>query len=290
MSTERLIFFATFLSISGCTHVPRATQHGRVLDIWSGISTKDVIRVRGIGEVSPKAKGQTARRASSRNAALVGARYQLLSMIKGVKLEGGVTVAQLIEQDSLIREIANDVVQGGEEVLVEWLSDDAAVVTLELKRSNVDRLIQQKSEREKDLEFRVDRATGRAQNLEMDLINSKMGWSQWARDSRRSWRAQRTFMLFGPGSADHWWFRWLAGGGDMDCRFPLRPCYWIMTRPVTPGEWYMLPDWVKATGPVGLAGPDNSFQRDLKLTEMEKNHEQIRRTLAEMKSIQGGRP
>lgn len=143
--------------LSGCAGVPRATQGGRVLDIWSQVSTKDFIRVRGIGAVGTGIRGLTARRGASRNAALVSARYELLAVIKGVKLDGGITMAQLIEKDSLIREIANEVVSGGDEVKTEWLIDDGCVVTLELKRSKVERLIKEKSEREKGLERRIEK-------------------------------------------------------------------------------------------------------------------------------------
>lgn len=141
--------------LGGCASVPRATHGGQLSMIWGSISTKDFLRVRGIGVAKPGAAGSTARRGASRNAALVAARYQLLSVVKGVKLEGGVTVSQLMEKDSLIREIANEVVSGGDEVKTEWLADDGCVVTLELKRSKVEHLINEKTQREVGLEARV---------------------------------------------------------------------------------------------------------------------------------------
>ena len=141
-----LLFF-----VSGCSHLPRATEDGHLKSFWSQISTKDYIRTRGVGAVAPGIMGQTARRGSSRNAALVSARYELLAAIKGVKLEGGVSIAQLMDKSSVIREIANELVKGGEEVQTEWLSDGGAVVTLELKRSTVERLIQRDSPRERAL-------------------------------------------------------------------------------------------------------------------------------------------
>lgn len=151
-----LALIATYiLIVSGCASVPRATQGGRVLDLWSQVSSKEFIRVRGIGMAEAKIARLTERRGASRNAALVAARYELLSLIKGVKLEGGVTIAQLMEKDSIIREIANEMVSGGNEVLTEWTGDGGCVITLELKRSMVERLIKEKSEREKGLEARV---------------------------------------------------------------------------------------------------------------------------------------
>ncbi len=158
------------LALSGCASVPRATQGGRLLDIWSQVSTKESLRVRGICTATDWAKGRTSRRATSRNAALVAARYELLGVIKGVKLEGGVTMAQLMEKDSLIREIANEVVSGGDEVLTEWLPDDGCVVTLELKRSKVERLIHEKSQREKGLEKRVAKDIAEINRLNAEII------------------------------------------------------------------------------------------------------------------------
>jgi hypothetical protein len=151
----RPLLLAVALLASGCASLPRATQGGKLLDVWSKISDKSYIRTRGVGAVPAGAIGQTARRGVSRNAALLAARYELLSVIKGVKLSGGITVAQLAEKDSLIRELANDLVMGGEEVQSEWLSDDGCVITLELRRATVERLIQEKSDRERGLEKRI---------------------------------------------------------------------------------------------------------------------------------------
>lgn len=175
------VIFA-LLSFCGCASVPRATSGGRLLEIWPQISDRSFIRVRGIGAVDQAAKGQTARRGASRDAALVAARYELLAVIKGVKLEGGVSVAQLIEKDSLIREIANEVVSGGDEIKTEWMSDDGCVVTLELRRSKVERLIHEKSQREKNLEERVDRDIAEIEKLNMALYVAIMN-----RSDRRDW-------------------------------------------------------------------------------------------------------
>lgn len=170
------------LVASGCTHVPRATQGGRLADMWGAISTKDYIRTRGVGAAPADAKGQTRRRAASRNAALLMARYELLATVRGVKISGGVTIAQLAERDSLIRELANDMVKGGEEVLTEFMADDGAVVTLELRRTTVEHLIHEKSEREKDLEQRV------ASSIEeIRRLNGALGIALMGRGSKRQW-------------------------------------------------------------------------------------------------------
>lgn len=161
------------IMISGCASVPRATEGGVLKDFWTKISTGDVIRVRGVGAAPAGAKGQTHRRAASRNAALSMARYELLATVRGIKISGGVTLAQLAERDSLIRELANDIVKGGEEILTEFLADDGAVCTLELKRSTVERLINEKSQREKDLEKRLGWQTLAVLDLKEQLQEAK---------------------------------------------------------------------------------------------------------------------
>jgi hypothetical protein len=166
---------AMILSAVGCAHIPRATVAGHLRDAWDQISTSDYLRVRGIGAAPDEITGQTKRRGFSRNAALVAARYQLLSVIKGVKLEGGVTISQLMEKDSLIREIANEVVAGGEEIQTDWLTDDGCVVTLELRRDKVERLIQRKTKHEADLEARVVNDIEEIKRLEAVLTSFASG-------------------------------------------------------------------------------------------------------------------
>jgi len=237
------------LSLYGCASVPRATGGGRLLEIWPQISDRAFIRVRGIGAVDQAAQGQTARRGASRDAALVAARYELLAVIKGVKLEGGVTVAQLIEKDSLIREIANEVVSGGDEVKTEWMSDDGCVVTLELRRSKVERLIHEKSQREKNLEDRVARDIAEIEKLNMALYIATMNRSDrkdWAEVRDRAGRAKRLAddvsrieTLVDQGEKDGTnsndaatlnqiidTSSRLAEEEKAACWFPLSPCYW----------------------------------------------------------------
>lgn len=182
------------IMVSGCAGVPRATEGGKLLALWGQVSTKSYIRVRGIGATSPAASGLTARRGASRSAALVSARYQLLSVIKGVKLEGGVTVSQLMERDSLIREIANEVVSGGDEVKTEWTDDDGCVVTLELKRAKVERLINEKSKREIDMEERIRRSINEIERLNLAVYVASMSKSDrkdWAHVQELALKAKR---------------------------------------------------------------------------------------------------
>ncbi|MCM2303081.1 MAG: hypothetical protein NDJ72_00140 [Elusimicrobia bacterium] len=164
------------LIVSGCAGVPRATENGEIKAFWSKISDKSHLRTRGVGVSADWAVGRTARRATSRNGALVSARYELLAVIKGVKLEGGTTIMQLMEKNSLIRELARALVRGGEEVKTEWTAGDDCVVTLELKRSTVERLFRDNSEWEKELLHRAARDTKEIERLEylVDKLSAKI--------------------------------------------------------------------------------------------------------------------
>lgn len=194
---------AVALTVSACAHVPRATENGVLKDFWPKISSRDHIRVRGVGaaraqvsgekaKVQALALGTTGRRGQARNAALVAARQQLLAVVSGVKIEGGVTIAQMMEKDSLVRELANDMVQGGEEILTEWTRDSGCVVTIELKRSTVERLIQQKSHREKDLEKRLAKAV--AESKKLDGLVTALGTRRFDSTDARliRWKAEET--------------------------------------------------------------------------------------------------
>lgn len=166
------ITIALVVLLSACASIPRATVQGSLAEAWTQISSREFVRVRGIGVADAKVRGLTRRRGLSRDAALVAARYNLLALIKGVRLSGGITVSQLIERDSLIAEVANEVVSGGEEVLTEWTKDGGCVVTLELKRSTVEQLIQKESQRERDLALRVAQDMEEIQSLAQALAEA----------------------------------------------------------------------------------------------------------------------
>ena len=54
----------------------------------------------GIGASDPELKSDTQRKSLARDAAIVKAQYELMSMVKGVELEGGYTIERAIESDS----------------------------------------------------------------------------------------------------------------------------------------------------------------------------------------------
>lgn len=91
----------------------------------------------GIGAPAPDITNETQKKASSRNAAIVGAQYQLVSMLKGVKIQGGVTIEKAMETDSKIKATVDDSINGAEIVKTEWTSDNGCVVTLRLDKEGL---------------------------------------------------------------------------------------------------------------------------------------------------------
>lgn len=128
--------------LSACAHDRRALTKDQTLkNIWEQPSDAETIRLRGIGAAPPNATGETQRRGLARQAALASARYEGLALLRGIKVTGGISVEKLMEKDSRITEIANAVISGLEEVQTEWTSDSGCVVLLELKRSQLDKML-----------------------------------------------------------------------------------------------------------------------------------------------------
>ncbi|MCX7641883.1 MAG: hypothetical protein N2Z20_04535 [Elusimicrobiales bacterium] len=114
------------------------TSSGEIEREWveEGV-TKNYIYARGIGAADKTLENKTQRMATSRNAAIVSAQYNLLSLLKGVQLEGGITVEKAIETDSILATKINAVVKGAEVVRTEWTNDDGCVVVLRLRKSDL---------------------------------------------------------------------------------------------------------------------------------------------------------
>ena len=121
----------------GCAGLDRSMSRGQVKDVWTQASDKEYIRTRGVGAAPTEVADPTRRRGLARNAALVAARYEMLQIIKGLRVTGGLTVEKLIQTDGRIAEVANKIVAGAEEVQTEWGKGDGCVVLLELKRDQV---------------------------------------------------------------------------------------------------------------------------------------------------------
>ncbi|MFN0118364.1 MAG: hypothetical protein ACKVQC_08770 [Elusimicrobiota bacterium] len=99
--------------------------------------TKKYIEAIGIGAADPTLSNGTQRRATSRNAAIVASQYEMLSMIKGIDLEGGIRVEKAIETDSVLQTKIDAAIKGAEIVKNEWTNDDGCVVTLRLDKKRL---------------------------------------------------------------------------------------------------------------------------------------------------------
>ncbi len=95
----------------------------------------------GIGAADPALATDTQRKAVARDAAVVKAQHELLSMLKGVGLSGSITVAQAMEQDSEITARLDETIRGARIVKSEFTSDDGCVVTLRLAKRDFARLM-----------------------------------------------------------------------------------------------------------------------------------------------------
>jgi hypothetical protein len=96
------------------------------------------IEALGIGAADSTLTNSTQRKATSRDAAIVQAQYEMLSYVKGVQLEGGITVEKAMETNSKIESYLKEVIKGSEIIKTEWTNDDGCVVTLRLDKKKIE--------------------------------------------------------------------------------------------------------------------------------------------------------
>jgi hypothetical protein len=136
---KNILFAAVVAVIAvGCSSSPNkgtVSSSGEIEREWveEGI-TKNYIFARGIGAADQTLDNKTQRMATSRNASIVNAQYNILSFVKGVNLEGGITVEKAIETDSVLATKIDAVIKGAQVVRTEWTSDDGCVVVLRLPK------------------------------------------------------------------------------------------------------------------------------------------------------------
>ena len=95
----------------------------------------------GIGAADSTLTNTTQRRATSRNAAVVAAQYEMLSMVKGVDLEGGIRVEKAVETDSVLQTKIDQAIKGAEIIKSEWTNDDGCLVTLRLDKKRLQEMM-----------------------------------------------------------------------------------------------------------------------------------------------------
>ena len=135
---RRAVLAAAALA-AGCAGVESRVSKGR---LGETIDQRPVragfIEAIGIGASDPALPTETQRKALARDAAIVKAQYELLSLVKGVTLEGGVKISRAIEQDSSLEARLHDTIRGAEVLKSEFTADHGCVVTLRLPRSRLE--------------------------------------------------------------------------------------------------------------------------------------------------------
>lgn len=124
--------------MTGCGAVQSRVQKGQVQSIIDqNPNHHGYIEAIGIGASDPTLASDTQRKSLARDAAIVKAQYELLSMVKGVELEGGYTVERAIEKDSSLESRILASITGAEILKSEFTSDNGCVVTMRLPKSRL---------------------------------------------------------------------------------------------------------------------------------------------------------
>jgi len=130
------------LLLAGCGGVPSRVHKGAVDSVIDQEPAKGgYITVIGIGASDPKLPSDTQRKSLARDAAIVKAQFEMLSMLKGVTLKGGVRVERAVEADSAIESSMLETIRGAEIVKSEFTSDSGCVVTVRIPRSRLGRML-----------------------------------------------------------------------------------------------------------------------------------------------------
>ncbi len=128
--------------LAGCGGVERRVHKGSVDAVIDQSPVRGAyFEAIGIGASDPALPTDTQRKALARDAAIVKAQYELLSMIKGVRLDGGVTVRRALEADSALEARVADAIAGAEIRKSEFTADGGCVVTLRLPKSALERAL-----------------------------------------------------------------------------------------------------------------------------------------------------
>lgn len=130
------------LLLAGCGGVQSRVHKGAVDSVINQEPSEGrYITAIGIGASDPKLPSDTQRKALARDAAIVKAQFEMLSMIRGVTLKGGVRVERAVEADSAIESSMLETLRGAEVVKSEFTSDSGCVVTMRIPRSRLDRML-----------------------------------------------------------------------------------------------------------------------------------------------------
>ncbi|MEK7233272.1 MAG: hypothetical protein AAB268_05620 [Elusimicrobiota bacterium] len=128
--------------ITGCGGITSRVKTGKVQEVIDQTPNRSsYVEAIGIGASDPTLPTETQRKALARDAAIVKAQYEMLSMVKGVELEGGITVQRAIETDSSLETKINAVIKGAEILKSEFTADNGCVVTLRLPKKRLEEMM-----------------------------------------------------------------------------------------------------------------------------------------------------
>lgn len=128
----------TLLFLVGCGGSKSYIKKGEIEKTLDQESIqKKYLEAIGIGAADQTLTNSTQKRATSRNAAIVAAQYEMLSMIKGVELEGGIRVEKAMETESILQTKIDAAIKGAEIIKSEWTNDDGCLVTIRLDKKRL---------------------------------------------------------------------------------------------------------------------------------------------------------
>ncbi|MFH1288811.1 MAG: hypothetical protein ABII25_08985 [bacterium] len=135
--------FVLSINLIGCGSGIKTHVKGGELQQTMGGETQgsDFIQSIGIGAADQKIDNKTQKMSTSRNAAIVMAQYEMVGIIKGLQVEGGITVSKAMETNSDISVKVNESVKGAEILKTEWTVDDGCVVTLRLSKKRLAQML-----------------------------------------------------------------------------------------------------------------------------------------------------
>ena len=133
---------ALVAATAGCGGVQSRVREGQVQSVIDQRPDRSgYVEAIGIGASDPTLATETQRKSLARDAAIVKAQYELLSMVKGVELEGGVTIGRALEKDSTLAARLKETLSGAEVLKSEFTSDNGCVVTMRLPKSRLEEMM-----------------------------------------------------------------------------------------------------------------------------------------------------
>lgn len=142
MKLKPIALIVSAVAMAACGGVQSRVKNGAVQNtIDQRPDRRAYVEAIGIGASDPSLPTETQRKALARDAAIVKAQYELLSMVKGVELEGGVTVDRALETDSILKARVLETIRGAEILRSEFTSDNGCVVTLRLPKQRLEKLM-----------------------------------------------------------------------------------------------------------------------------------------------------